>query len=128
MKAFKMILLLALLTGAIWFAIVVAWQVNDVQPSGSDLALYLGGLPLLAIGAVLLVRYGLRQRRERAAERAAAPASAARGTAEPGEHDAPAVAMCCICMPPPCTWPSARVPRRPRRICSSPSGRGCIRV
>lgn len=92
MKAFKMILLLALLTGAIWFVIVVAWQVNDVQPSGSDLALYLGGLPLLAIGTVLLVRYGLRQRRERAAERAAAPASGVRGTGESGDHDAPAVA------------------------------------
>lgn len=91
MKAFKLILLLALLTGAIWFVVVLAWQVNDTQPSGSDLALYLGGLPVLAIGTVLLVRYGVRQRRERAAEQAAAPASATRGAAQSGEHDAPAV-------------------------------------
>lgn len=92
MKAFKTIVLLALLTGAIWCVVVLAWQVNDTQPSASDLALYLGGLPLLAIGTVLLVRYGLRKRRERAAEQAAAPASATRGAAEPGEHDSPAVA------------------------------------
>ncbi|SDY78305.1 hypothetical protein SAMN04487939_10661 [Lysobacter sp. yr284] len=66
MKTFKLVLWLALLTGAIWFAVVLAWQVNDVQPSGSALVLYLAGLPLLAIGAVLAVGYGLRRRRQRA--------------------------------------------------------------
>lgn len=63
MTAFKRVLWLALLTGAIWFVVVLVWQVNDVQPSGSALALYLVGLPLLAIGAVLAVGYGLRRRR-----------------------------------------------------------------
>lgn len=94
MKAFKLVLWLALLTGAIWFAVVLAWQVNDVQPSGSALVLYLVGLPLLAIGAVLAVGYGLRRRKQRAQDaQADAATPAARAAADEGEHASRAYAL-----------------------------------
>lgn len=78
MKAVKIALTLVLVTGAIWLAVVMAWQVNEVNPSGRDLVLYLGVLPAVLIGSFFLVRFGIRRQRERAQAEAdaAAPANA----------------------------------------------------
>jgi len=59
--------LVLLLFAAVWFAVVLYWQVGDVNPGAGDLALWLLGLPLALLGAFLLLRWGLRRRAARAA-------------------------------------------------------------
>lgn len=65
--------LVLLVFAAVWFAVVLYWQVSNASPTALDLALYLLVLPLVLLCGFWLLRGVIRRRR---ASRAAVPAGA----------------------------------------------------
>lgn len=78
-------LVLALVFGVVWLAVIIWWQESRTLPTGLDIGLYLFALPLALIAAGWA---GLRIARARREARAAAAAAPAAGT----QADAPAAA------------------------------------
>ncbi|MCG2601168.1 MAG: hypothetical protein KBO59_27090, partial [Achromobacter sp.] len=76
-------LVLALVFGVVWLAVIIWWQESRTLPTGLDIGLYLFALPLALIAAGWA---GLRIARARREARAAAAAAPAAGT----QADAPA--------------------------------------
>lgn len=58
-RILRKVLLLALVVGLMWCLVVLYWRATDAHPSASDLALYLGAMPLGLIGAYWLLRSGI---------------------------------------------------------------------
>ncbi|MCZ8411884.1 hypothetical protein O9649_29245, partial [Achromobacter dolens] len=73
-------LLLALVFGAVWLAVIIWWQESRTLPTGLDIGLYLFALPLALIAAGWA---GLRIARARREARAAAAAAPAAGVGSP---------------------------------------------
>jgi len=68
----RRMLAVLLLFAAVWFAVVLYWQVGEINPTAGDLAVWLLGLPLALLGGFWLLRRGVRRaKRKRAAQPAA---------------------------------------------------------
>ncbi|MCZ8405984.1 hypothetical protein O9570_31370, partial [Achromobacter xylosoxidans] len=67
-------LLLALVFGVVWLAVIIWWQESRTLPTGLDIGLYLFALPLALIAAGWAGLRIARARREARAAAAAAPA------------------------------------------------------
>ncbi|MCV6806572.1 hypothetical protein OIJ07_31130, partial [Achromobacter ruhlandii] len=77
-------LLLALVFGVVWLAVIIWWQESRTLPTGLDIGLYLFALPLALIAAGWAGLRIARARREARAAAAAAPAADTRAaTATP---------------------------------------------
>ncbi|MCV6800429.1 hypothetical protein OII43_30540, partial [Achromobacter ruhlandii] len=68
-------LLLALVFGVVWLAVIIWWQESRTLPTGLDIGLYLFALPLALIAAGWAGLRIARARREARAAAAAAPAA-----------------------------------------------------
>ncbi|MFY3648769.1 hypothetical protein ACOTEO_01690, partial [Achromobacter xylosoxidans] len=73
-------LLLALVFGVVWLAVIIWWQESRTLPTGLDIGLYLFALPLALIAAGWAGLRIARARREARAAAAAAPADAPAAT------------------------------------------------
>ena len=78
--------LVLLLFAAVWFAVVLYWQVGEINPTAGDLAVWLLGLPLALLGGFWLLRWGMRRAKQKSA---AQPAANAAVGAEPVVDDGP---------------------------------------
>lgn len=76
----RRMLAVLLLFATVWFAVVLYWQVGEINPTASDLAVWLLGLPLALLGGIWLLRLGLRRAKQK---RAAQPVADAEVGAEP---------------------------------------------
>ncbi|MGH8084532.1 MAG: hypothetical protein ACREPV_04580 [Lysobacter sp.] len=72
--------LVLLLFAAVWFAVVLYWQLGEINPTAGDLAIWLLGLPLALLGGFWLLRWGVRRAKQK---RAAQPTLDAEVGAEP---------------------------------------------
>lgn len=73
-RILRSILLLAVVFILVWCLVVFYWRATDANPSPTDLALYLGALPLGLVGSYWLLRKGIER-----LKRPATPAAAADG-------------------------------------------------
>ncbi len=81
-------LLLALVFGVVWLAVIIWWQESRTLPTGVDIGLYLFALPLALIAAVWGGARIVRARREARAAPAQPAQDAAAQTAEPAPEAA----------------------------------------
>src|SRR5688572_28378534 len=63
----RRILAVLLLFAAVWLAVVLYWQVGEINPTAGDLAGWLLGLPLALLGGFWLLRWGMRRGKQKRA-------------------------------------------------------------
>lgn len=85
-RILRSILLLAVVFGLVWCAVVLYWRATDANPSTTDVVLYLGVLPLGLVGSYWLLRKGI-ERSRRGPAAAAAEGQAATAAADGAPAD-----------------------------------------
>lgn len=85
-RILRSMLLLAVVFVVVWCLVVFYWRATDANPSSTDLALYLGALPLGLVGSYWLLRKGI----ERLKQGPATPAAAEQTATATPEGAAPA--------------------------------------
>jgi len=68
---------LLFLAALIWFVVIMYWQVNDIQPTARDIAVYLGVLPVGVFLTLVLLKNGMASASSKAEQAGAAQSSGA---------------------------------------------------
>lgn len=83
----RALLVMAMVLAVVWVCVVFWWQVTEVEPTGRQMVVWLGVLPLTLLAVWWLARTLLRRRRRRAEAPVPAAASVIAGGVEPQEEE-----------------------------------------